>query len=133
MDLVADTSLLVGLWRRQSWATSFAHENPEKALGIPWVVLGEFWHGAMRAGHAADRVREFLLLGIPLMDPAPVIPQYAKLCADLQGEAVYHQIGQNDLWIAAVSLAYDRPMVTRNRRHFGAMDGLACVVLNENG
>jgi predicted nucleic acid-binding protein len=133
MDLVADTSLLVGLWRRQNWATSFARENPDKALGIPWIVLGEFWHGAIRAGHATDRVREFLLLGIPLMDPAPVIPHYANVCAGLQDKAEYQQIGQNDLWIASVSLACDKPLVTRNLRHFGAVDGLDCLVLAENG
>ncbi len=70
MDFIADTSLLVGLWRRQDWALAFAHKHPDGALGVPWVVLGEFWHGAIRAGHSRDRVQAFLMLGIPLMDEA---------------------------------------------------------------
>ena len=51
MDLIADTTFLDGLWRRQAWALDFATGNPGKTLGIPWVVRGEFWHGAVRAGH----------------------------------------------------------------------------------
>jgi len=108
----------VGLWRRQSWAVSFAQAHAEKSVGIPWVVLGEFWHGAVRAGHEQSRIEQFLLLGIPLMDPEPVIPVYAELCARLQDVPGYQQLGQNDLWIAAIALACDRPLVTRNRRHF---------------
>ena len=105
MDFIADTTLLVGLWRRQGWATDFAREHPDKALGIPWIVLGEFWHGAIRAGHDRKRVREFLMLGIPLMEPAEVVPRFAELCAALHEESVYREIGQNDLWIASVGLA----------------------------
>jgi len=33
-------------------------------------------------------------------------------------------IGTNDLWIAATALAYDLPVVTRNRRHFLRVPGL---------
>ena len=35
MDLIADTTLLVGLWRRQAWAMSFAKANPGRCLGLP--------------------------------------------------------------------------------------------------
>jgi len=81
MDLIADTTFLVGLWRRQSWATSFANANSLKSIGLPWVVLGEFWHGSRRAGHDSAVVREFLALGLPILDPEPIIPVYADLCA----------------------------------------------------
>ena len=131
MDFVADTTLLVGLWRRQDWALTFANAHPDAALGVPWTVLGEFWHGAIRAGHDGEQVQAFLMLGIPLMDPAPVVPQYARLCADLQEKDVYRAIGQNDLWIASVALAVSKPLVSRNMRHFGHMEGLSCMALAE--
>lgn len=133
MDLIADTTFLVGLWRKQRWALDFAHGNESAVIGLPWVVLGEFWHGAVRAGHEPSTVEAFLGIGIPLLDPNPVIPVYARICAELQGSDLktYRAIGQNDLWIAAIVLANDRPMVTRNRRHFDAVPGLQTVVLDE--
>lgn len=48
MDQIADTSFLIGLWRNQPWAASYAGRNSAKSLGIPWIVVGEFKHGAVR-------------------------------------------------------------------------------------
>jgi len=129
MDLIADTTFLVGLWRRQSWATLFAKNNPQTRLGLPWVVLGEFLHGAIRADHDPATVGEFLGLGIPVLETEPSIQAYAQLCADLQDTPGYKQIGQNDLWIAAVSLAMGLPLVTRNARHFQQIKGLQLRVI----
>ncbi len=129
MDLIADTTFLVGLWRGQSWATRFAATRRERILGIPWVVCGEFWHGAPRAGHEEQRVRDFLSIGLPLNEPEVVVPHYARLCATLQEQPNWKSIGQNDLWIAATSIAYRRPLVTRNLRHFGRMPHLQIEVL----
>jgi predicted nucleic acid-binding protein len=132
MDLIADTTFLVGLWRRQSWALAFANANPGKALGIPWVVRGEFWHGAVRAGHAADEVEHFLALGLPLDDPAEVVMIYARVAAALQERHpdIYQRIGQNDLWIAAVAVQAGLPLLTRNRRHFERIEGLSLQLLD---
>ena len=84
MDLIADTSFLIGLWRKQDWAIQFASERPSDILGIPWVVLGEFWHGAKRADHNFEEVQQFLGLGLPLMDTKSVILNYAEVCIGLQ-------------------------------------------------
>ena len=131
MDLVADTTFLIGLWRKQDWALRFASQRPGDVLGIPWVVLGEFWHGARRAGHDANEVERFLGLGLPLTKVESVIPHYAEVCADLQNSqpGVYGRIGQNDLWIGAIARTHDRPLVTRNERHFRALPGVELVVL----
>jgi predicted nucleic acid-binding protein len=129
MDAIADTSFLVGLWRRQAWAIRYAAANPDVSLGLPWIVLGEFWHGAMRAGHPVEVVREFLTIGLPIVDATTAIPAYARICASLQGGPIYRSIGQNDLWIAAVALTENRPLISRNRRHFGGIPDLRCEVL----
>lgn len=130
MDLIADTTLLVGLWRKQRWALDFAHANQSSVIGLPWIVIGEFWHGAVRAGHEKSSVEAFLQIGIPLLDPEPVIPAYARMCARLQREspAAYRAMGQNDFWIAAVALGNDKPLVTQNQRHFNAVAGLRIIV-----
>jgi predicted nucleic acid-binding protein len=93
---------------------------PQRALGICWIVLGEFWQGAVQAGHEPEVVEEFLALGIKIMDPNPVVPVYARLCAQMieADNPRFRTIGQNDLWIAAVALTWDRPLVSSNRRHF---------------
>ncbi|MCC5842120.1 MAG: type II toxin-antitoxin system VapC family toxin [Opitutales bacterium] len=131
MELIADTSFLIGLWRRQEWAVEFAAERASAVIGIPWVVRGEFFHGARRAGHDLGEVERFLELGIPVNDPTPVVAAYARLCAELQTGApgVYRQVGQNDLWIAATAIDCGLPLVTRNLRHFGAMEGLRVQTL----
>ncbi len=110
----------------------FAAAHRTRTLGIPWVVLGEFWHGATRAGHRDDEVRRFLELGIALLDPEPVIPVYARTCAELQkhDKRIYGSIGQNDLWIAAVAIQEQRPLVTRNKRHFGEIAELEVVAID---
>jgi len=118
VELIADTSLLVGIWRRQPWAMDFARANQGRSLALPWVVLGEFWHGAIKAGHDRERVQAFLRIGLEINDAGPVIPHYARLCVQAQEEGFYAQVGQNDFWIAAVSIALDLPLVSRNRRHF---------------
>ena len=130
MDLIADTTLLVGLWRRHSWAVTFARANASKSLGLPWVVLGEFWHGSIRAGHDPSEVREFLEIGLPVLDVDAVIPVYATIAASIQSEPTYRMMGQNDLWIAAVAVAFAKPLVTRNLRHFDKIQGLRLEVLS---
>ncbi len=132
MDYVADTTFLAGLWRRQAWAVNFAQENAAKSLGLPWVVLGEFKHGALRAGHEPADVENFLRIGFPMLDPLPAIPVYARLCSQHRDTGVYREVGQNDLWIGASAIAAGRPLLTRNRRHFDKMDGLELVVLDSS-
>lgn len=131
MDGLADTTFLIGLWRRQAWAVDYAKVHSGMRLGLPRLVLGEFWHGARRAGHEAATVRAFLELGIALWDAEPVVPLYVSLCARIQEEPAYRQIGQNDLWIAACALHHQVPLVTRNRRHFGVIPGLQCEAIVE--
>jgi len=107
------------------------HTHPSKSLGVPWIGLAEFWHGATLAKHDPNEVREFLSLGMPIVDATPVIPTYAKICAELSSRSAYKNMGQNDLWIAAVALAFDKPLVTRNVRHFEVISGLKLEVLEE--
>lgn len=132
MELIADTTFLVGLWRKQSWAVDFAQANRSRILGIPWVALGEFWHGAIKAGHNIEIVRNFLLSGLPIYNTAPVVPVYARICCQAQMTGFYTDVGQNDLWIAATAVSLGLPLVTRNRRHFHKIDGLRLEVLADN-
>jgi tRNA(fMet)-specific endonuclease VapC len=129
VELIADTSFLIGLWRRQPWAVRYATDNTGRSIGIPWIALGEFWHGAVKAGHDPARVTDFLKIGIPVSDAAPCVERYARICSSLQDLGQYREIGQNDLWLAAVAMTYGLPLVTRNRRHFDKIAGLKIEIL----
>jgi hypothetical protein len=78
MELIAGASFLFGLWRKQSWVIGFAQANRQRVLGIAWIVLGEFWHGAMRTGYNSEVVRKSPLSGLPIHNVAPVIAAYAS-------------------------------------------------------
>ncbi len=131
MELIAGASFLVGLWRRQAWAMDFARANQGRAIGLPWVVIGEFWHGALRARHQRQMVEEFLRIGLPIVDAGPVVPFYARVCMRAQEDGFYGHIAQNDLWIAAASLSLGLPLVSRNRRHFDKIHGLRLQSLTD--
>lgn len=132
MDGVADTTLLIGLWRSQPWALRFVSENRDYVVGIPWTVQGEFLHGAVRAEHDLDRVEAFLHRGITLSPGRQTMMAYAHTAAALQEVGIYREIGQNDIWIAASAIAHGKPLITRNRRHFDQMPGLELIVLDED-
>lgn len=83
------------------------------------------------AGHEAKEVREFLSIGLQLLDPVPVIPHCARICAGLSGRPEYRGIGQNDLWVSAVALAEGKPLGMRKRRHFGLIEGLRLEALQD--
>jgi predicted nucleic acid-binding protein len=129
VELIADTTFLVGLWRRQAWAVAFATSNSRKSIGIPWIVLGEFWYGAVNAGHDYERVTKFLEIGIPITESGSFIDSYARICSALQQCGEYRQIGQNDLWIAAVAKNLGCKLVTKNVRHFDKIEGVQLEIL----
>jgi predicted nucleic acid-binding protein len=129
MELIADTSFLVRLWRRQSWAIDFAEVNSQRVLGIPWIVLGEFWHGVIRAGHRSEVVRKFLLSGLPVHDVVTIIPVYTAICCEAQKNNFYVEIGQDDRWIASTALSLRLPLVTRNKRHLDKVERLRLEIL----
>ena len=66
-----------------------------------------------------------LYIGVQLVDPVPVVPHYARICAQLSGQKEYRNIGQNDLWIAAHARAFGMTVVTNNTSHFARVPGLA--------
>lgn len=79
-------------------------------------------------GHDPALVRGFLSIGAPVLDPEPVIPVYGRICAAIQDSPGYPEIGQNDLWIAAVSVALGKPLLTRNIRHLRSIPDLRVEV-----
>ncbi|MFM8720545.1 MAG: type II toxin-antitoxin system VapC family toxin, partial [Chthoniobacterales bacterium] len=72
-----------------------------------------------------------LQTGLPIWDASASIPFYARVCTQAQEAGFYGDIGQNDLWIAAVAMANGLPLVSRNKRHFGKIEGLKLIALQQ--
>ena len=128
MELLADTTFLIDLWREvdaPGAAMSYARAHEAAQTAISWVVAGEFLAGAVAAGQEADRIRAFLSQYPILHSDAATVRSYGCIYVDLRGRNAL--IGPNDLWIAACALAHGLPVLTRNAAEFGRVDGLRVI------
>jgi tRNA(fMet)-specific endonuclease VapC len=96
-----------------------------ESLAVTSVSVGELMHGAFKS----ERVNENLArLGI-LLSKVVILPyemaaarHFGRIKADL--ERAGRTVGDLDLQIACIALAYGVPLVTHNRRHFERIPGL---------
>lgn len=79
MDLIANTSYLCRVVAWAAMGHGYAYSNPEKSIGLPWVALGEFWHGAILKHDPVD-VAAFLSIGIHVHDATLVVLFTRNLC-----------------------------------------------------
>ncbi len=128
MDFLADTTLLIDLWREQrrpGAATAFAQRHPDARIGIPWVVAGEFLSGGVTALHDPVTLHRFLDGFALVQSDVAIIAEYATLYATLKRRGGL--IGPNDLWISACALRHQCPLVTRNTSDFSVCPNLQVI------
>ena len=132
MDLLADTTFLIDLWREQRKAgpaTAFARQHADDIIGISWVVAGEFLSGALATGHAPNLIDGFLAR-YPLVHSSPdIIREYAGLYADLKRRNSL--IGPSDMWIAAAARSHRVPLLTRNGGEFARIPDLQVLAYRQ--
>lgn len=125
--VVLETTFLIDLERERRRGQGAAHEflgsHGEWALYITDVIAGELATGSSLSERAAWEtfVAPFRILP-PTMEADW---QYARAAVYLERNRL--PIGANDLWIAAVALAHDVPVVTRNIDHFSRVPDLRVV------
>ena len=133
MDLLADTTFLIDLWREQrrpGLATAFAHRSRELAVGLPWVVAGEFLSGGAAAGHDVQALAGYLAAYPVVHSTDAIVRRYADLYVEVRRNKL--GMGPNDLWIAACALSIGLPLITRNARDFGSLAGLTILNYGES-
>lgn len=133
MDLLADTTFLIDLWRESSpsgAAVRYARANLKKQVGLCWVVQAEFISGAVIAGHDAEPVARFLSRYTTVHSTDAIIRHYADIYADLRSRN--QLIGPNDLWIAASARALGLPLLVRNVQEFERVEGLELIAYAQN-
>ena len=123
--ILADTTFLIDLQRssrnpRHQAAAAWLSAHPEVEIALPVVVMGEFAEGFASLSHPViEHYRSaHRLIKIDLK----VARTYSRLSRKLREEG--QSIGANDTWIAAIALAEQAPLLTRNVDHFQRVEGL---------
>ena len=132
--LILETTFLIDLERELLFgklgpAQNFLSQHSSDPLHITFTIAGELAAGMPLKVRA--RWEEFL-------SPFGVLPCTPDVCWEYGQTYRYLKanglmIGANDLWIGATALAFDRPLVTRNERHFRRIPRLAVLGYGSGG
>jgi len=126
-SLIFDTTFLIDFQRERNRNPGRAHEflkaHGQDTAFLPVPAYGEFAEGFTNRTEPAflSLVESFELLPVT----RSVADAYAGIVRDLRSQGKL--IGANDLWIAAVALEKDWPLVTRNLQEFSRVSGLRCL------
>ena len=103
-------------------------ELPVGSIALPSIVVAELSCCASKSQNVSRSLQALALL----TDQVPTVPfdfkaahYYVRTKALMQREGT--PIGPNDYLIAAISLAYDATLITRNVREFARIPGLRWI------
>lgn len=124
--LLLDTNICIYIAREKPPAVLAQFRRYQRGdLAMSAITFGELLYGAAKSAQR-ERVREVLRELIAWVPALPVddavSERYGALRAALEQRG--RPIGNNDLWIAAHTLALGIPLVTNNEREFGRVPGL---------
>ena len=120
-DCIADTSAIIGLSRHDPTAIAVIGQSN---FAITYVTVAELALGIRKARKANAALRQIdrVLQGRQVFYPSELTPLiYAEVCHELEKEGI--RIPSNDMWIAAVALENNLPLVARDE-HFTRVKGL---------
>ena len=128
MEVVADTTVLIDLWRYRRTPARLADlvkKLGSATIGVPWITQAEFSRGALFKDvepiHLAEFYESFHLL--PL-DQA-TMDTYCRLWVQMARAGLAPDYP--DLWIAATAVARQLPLLTRNAKHFANVPDLNVI------
>ncbi len=119
MEVIADTTVLIDIWRYQrkpKKLSDLKNKLAESALIVPWITQAEFSRGAIFQGVSNDDLIQFYTEFQVQYLTQVAINIYCNLWGDLarSGKVVDYP----DLWISASALEKNIPLITRNPKHF---------------
>jgi tRNA(fMet)-specific endonuclease VapC len=123
--MILDTNAVSAIVNRDANARRLA--NAADLLCLPVIVFGEFEYGLLGSNKVKDLRPKFdYLIGASI--PLPVDWDTGKVYASLKHKQrlIGRPIPENDLWIAALALQHDQPILSRDA-HFDAIDGVRRV------
>ena len=120
--IIADTDVLIDFLRgRGGAAKRVALELETRSFGTTAITAFE-----LRSGTRTSNQRKGIDTLLDAMTLLSFGPEEARVAADLrqQLESQGQSIGMADYMIAAVCIAHDGGLLTRNRQHFERVEGL---------
>ena len=128
MELIADTTVLIDLWRFRN--KRFQIENLIEKVGdasliVPWITQAEFSRGALFKGVPPESLSTFYGSFLLLPLDQKTIDRYCELWVGMAkaGNAPDYP----DIWIAASASARNLPLITRNPKHFARIPDLKVI------
>lgn len=98
--------------------------NSFSGVYLSYVVVGELLYGALNSDRAASNLshyKRFIEKCRVLHSNTAVSEEYAAIRTKLK--RIGKPIPENDIWIAATSMAYDLPLLTFDK-HLSYVEGL---------
>ncbi len=124
---MVDTTAIIDLWRHRR-AEYRLVEVRQKIGSNPVIshqVLYEYARGALYRGVAKEKVARFLADFKILEQSEEQSYRAAQIDADLRKRGT--TVGPGDIWIAAVALEKDLPVLTANVKDFSKIPGVVVV------
>ena len=123
-----DTNICIALMKGEAEARKQIRNFAVNEIGLPAIVVAELAFGAWKAefvGRSLANLEEILKVYrvIPFDEAAAM--QYGRIRSELQKAGT--PIGPNDYLIAAIALAQDATLITRNVREFERIPGLRWI------
>jgi len=133
MELIADTTVLIDLWRfreRSERLSDLMQKAGEASLVVPWITQAEFSRGALFRGLKNEDLAAFYSSFLLLALDQKTMDCYCDLWGRMarQGRAPDYP----DLWIAACAYARNIPVITRNPKHFAGIPDLQVIAYELN-
>jgi predicted nucleic acid-binding protein len=99
-----------------------------ETLIVPAAAAGEFLDGVAMASEARVQEALFLLRRRKLVGTSlDVAEHYGSIASSLRKIRKLEGRSHNDLWIAATARCHGARLLTRNPKHFQAIEGLAVI------
>ena len=128
MELIADTTVLIDLWRFREKAdrlSDLVQRVGSASLVVPWITQAEFSRGALYKGISLDELSAFYASFLLLALDQKTMDCYCDLWGRMarKGKAPDYP----DLWIAASACARNIPLITRNPKYFAGIPELQVI------
>lgn len=120
--MILDTNAISGWWEGEPGL--MRHLATTARLCLPIPALAEFRFGILKSNRRA-RMEDWYWKSVAAAEVLPVDVQTAERYAQIRVALEYQgrRIPMNDLWIAALALQHNLPVLSRDN-HFDVVDGL---------
>ena len=128
MEVVADTTVLIDLWRYRKTPRrlgNLTRKVGEAAILVPWITQAEFSRGALFKGLHLEALAEFYESFHLLALDQETMNTYCRLWVAMARAG--RVTSYPDLWIAACASARKVSVLTRNPRHFANVPELDVI------